>query len=545
MEPSAMRDDLGKGHSLAKFQQHKRLDEQINSSIHRSKDKPKGAKSSLTSSSLHRPHQRHQHQQHQPLSPRSKEELRLKVNARERQRMHDMNSALDALRMAMPYARGPSVKKLSKMNTLLLARNYILLLTKTTEDLRRMLAEAVSYGGSLANWPAKLDANVLLGSVQDAYDKQRRYADELLRQQQQQQKDDEKVLLSWKQRPHGDRLLTTDGVKNFEVADATATGHWSRVIDDHKSVKRHRESPSPNDAKFPVEFPKRSKLENSLEIPSEESRDPINNRTQEAEVLREKTRLVDDRNNKSGRGANKNLRSTDQHEDKRDDDDDDDDDAKTGKFRKEDADNDDEDDDDDEEVVVDSSFSLDDGEQSEVTKTGDQNNKAANDVDEDDARHSHHLHHHHHHSRVQPLLLSSLLASSPSSSSPTHMADEMVTSTTKRSAFQLVDHSRAGSVPSPEQLSLQKLSTSRPPQQRQDDFRKMAIQAHFPFFIPPTIPAYHHHHHHHLLHPFLTHPPGGLHAPAGRHHVMMTSLLENSHVVGTCPCRLCLPKDPL
>ncbi len=33
-----------------------------------------------------------------PLSPRSKEELRLKVNQRERQRMHDLNMALDALR---------------------------------------------------------------------------------------------------------------------------------------------------------------------------------------------------------------------------------------------------------------------------------------------------------------------------------------------------------------------------------------------------------------------------------------------------------------
>jgi len=32
------------------------------------------------------------------LSPRSREELRLRVNARERQRMHDLNSAMDALR---------------------------------------------------------------------------------------------------------------------------------------------------------------------------------------------------------------------------------------------------------------------------------------------------------------------------------------------------------------------------------------------------------------------------------------------------------------
>jgi len=39
------------------------------------------------------------------LSPRSREFLRLRVNARERQRMHDMNLALDALRRAMPYAQ--------------------------------------------------------------------------------------------------------------------------------------------------------------------------------------------------------------------------------------------------------------------------------------------------------------------------------------------------------------------------------------------------------------------------------------------------------
>ncbi|ELT97097.1 hypothetical protein CAPTEDRAFT_41308, partial [Capitella teleta] len=56
------------------------------------------------------------------------EEQRLKVNSRERQRMHDMNGALDSLREVMPYAQGPAVKKLSKMNTLLLARNYIVLL---------------------------------------------------------------------------------------------------------------------------------------------------------------------------------------------------------------------------------------------------------------------------------------------------------------------------------------------------------------------------------------------------------------------------------
>ncbi|KAK2147758.1 hypothetical protein LSH36_537g01014 [Paralvinella palmiformis] len=70
------------------------------------------------------------------LSPKTKEELRLRVNARERERMHDINGAMDALRQVMPYGNGPSVKKLSKMSTLLLARNYILTLTKNLEELR-------------------------------------------------------------------------------------------------------------------------------------------------------------------------------------------------------------------------------------------------------------------------------------------------------------------------------------------------------------------------------------------------------------------------
>lgn len=44
--------------------------------------------------------------------------------------MHDLNLAMDRLREVMPYAHGPSVRKLSKIATLLLARNYILMLTQ-------------------------------------------------------------------------------------------------------------------------------------------------------------------------------------------------------------------------------------------------------------------------------------------------------------------------------------------------------------------------------------------------------------------------------
>ena len=41
--------------------------------------------------------------------------------------MHDLNDALDELRAVIPYAHGPSVRKLSKIATLLLAKNYILM----------------------------------------------------------------------------------------------------------------------------------------------------------------------------------------------------------------------------------------------------------------------------------------------------------------------------------------------------------------------------------------------------------------------------------
>ena len=67
------------------------------------------------------------------------QQLRLKVNSRERRRMHDLNSALDALREVMPYAQGPSVRKLSKIATLLLAKNYILMLNRSLEEIRKML----------------------------------------------------------------------------------------------------------------------------------------------------------------------------------------------------------------------------------------------------------------------------------------------------------------------------------------------------------------------------------------------------------------------
>ena len=69
------------------------------------------------------------------------DDVRLRVNSRERQRMHDLNAAMDSLRQVMPYSQGPSVKKISKMATLLLARNYIVTLNKSLDEMRKMVNE--------------------------------------------------------------------------------------------------------------------------------------------------------------------------------------------------------------------------------------------------------------------------------------------------------------------------------------------------------------------------------------------------------------------
>ena len=65
---------------------------------------------------------------------------RLSINARERRRMHDLNDALDDLRSVIPYAHGPSVRKLSKIATLLLAKNYILMQESTIDDLKKKMS---------------------------------------------------------------------------------------------------------------------------------------------------------------------------------------------------------------------------------------------------------------------------------------------------------------------------------------------------------------------------------------------------------------------
>eukprot|EP00069_Balaena_mysticetus_P002769 bmy_16419T0 len=76
----------------------------------------------------------------QPCARQRERSLRLSINARERRRMHDLNDALDGLRAVIPYAHSPSVRKLSKIATLLLAKNYILMQAQALDEMRRLVA---------------------------------------------------------------------------------------------------------------------------------------------------------------------------------------------------------------------------------------------------------------------------------------------------------------------------------------------------------------------------------------------------------------------
>ena len=79
---------------------------------------------------------------HKASHSKNKEQrgVRLGINARERRRMHDLNDALDELRAVIPYAHSPSVRKLSKIATLLLAKNYILMQANALDELKRMIS---------------------------------------------------------------------------------------------------------------------------------------------------------------------------------------------------------------------------------------------------------------------------------------------------------------------------------------------------------------------------------------------------------------------
>lgn len=91
--------------------------------------------------------------------------LRSKINSRERKRMHDLNSAMDSLREIMPYAKGPSVRKLSKIATLTLAKNYIQMLNKSMEEMKQLLDNIYKSGGASQYLPQFVPSQQHFGSA--------------------------------------------------------------------------------------------------------------------------------------------------------------------------------------------------------------------------------------------------------------------------------------------------------------------------------------------------------------------------------------------
>ncbi|XP_042363787.1 class A basic helix-loop-helix protein 15 [Plectropomus leopardus] len=83
---------------------------------------------------------------------------RLESNERERQRMHKLNNAFQALREAIPHVK--TDKKLSKIETLTLAKNYIKALTTIVVD---MSGACLPTGGGV---PSEASAAKLLQCYQ-------------------------------------------------------------------------------------------------------------------------------------------------------------------------------------------------------------------------------------------------------------------------------------------------------------------------------------------------------------------------------------------
>ena len=87
---------------------------------------------------------------------------RCKANARERNRMHGLNQALDQLRACIPLKHlemnqtvfSRKIQKLSKIETLRLARNYLILLTEIlqnqSQDVNQSSIDNLTMGQILA-----------------------------------------------------------------------------------------------------------------------------------------------------------------------------------------------------------------------------------------------------------------------------------------------------------------------------------------------------------------------------------------------------------
>ncbi|XP_072520039.1 neurogenin-1 [Salminus brasiliensis] len=115
---------------------------------------------------LQQQQEQQEHEQHEPLQkkkrrgPRArpdatvhvaKKSRRLKANDRERNRMHNLNGALDALRSVLPAL--PDDTKLTKIETLRFAHNYIWALSETIRiHDRARAAPPHSPGSDACSW---------------------------------------------------------------------------------------------------------------------------------------------------------------------------------------------------------------------------------------------------------------------------------------------------------------------------------------------------------------------------------------------------------
>lgn len=68
------------------------------------------------------------------VNARERNQRRLESNERERMRMHNLNAAFQGLRAVIPHVQAS--QKLSKIETLSLAKNYIMALTNTICEMR-------------------------------------------------------------------------------------------------------------------------------------------------------------------------------------------------------------------------------------------------------------------------------------------------------------------------------------------------------------------------------------------------------------------------
>ncbi|KFQ90513.1 Neurogenin-1, partial [Nipponia nippon] len=80
------------------------------------------------------------------LLSKQKRSRRMKANDRERNRMHHLNSALDALRSVLPTF--PDDTKLTKIETLRFAYNYIWALSETLRLAEQCLPPPPAFRGA-------------------------------------------------------------------------------------------------------------------------------------------------------------------------------------------------------------------------------------------------------------------------------------------------------------------------------------------------------------------------------------------------------------